>query len=73
MRNFLKASVLGVAILSLSGCGFLSIKDNLDPKAMDVYGDLYDKFVESGGDIGAATVWRMKVDEGLTPEDIKVS
>jgi len=73
MRNFLKASVLGVAILSLSGCGFLSIKDNLDPQAMDIYSNMYDKFVESGGDLGAATVWRMKVDEGLTPDDIKMS
>ncbi|MFW6021768.1 MAG: DUF302 domain-containing protein [Guyparkeria sp.] len=73
MRNFLKASILGAAILSLSGCGFLSVKDNLDPKAMDIYGDMYDKFVESGGDLGAATVWRMKVEDGLTPDDIKTS
>ena len=73
MRNFLKTTILGVAILSLSGCGFLSVKDELDPKAMDIYMDMYDKFVESGGDLGAATVWRMKVDEGLTPEDIKMS
>lgn len=73
MRNFLKASILGAAILSLSGCGFLSVKDDLDPKAMDVYSEMYDKFVESGGDMGAATVWHMEVDEGLTKEDIKMS
>jgi len=73
MRNLLKASVLGVAILTLSGCGFMSVKDNLDPKAMDIYGEMYDKFVASGGDLGAATVWRMKVADGLTPEDIKIS
>lgn len=70
MRNFLKASILGVAILSLSGCGFLSIKDKLDPQAMDIYSQMYDKFVASGGDLGAATVWRMEVDKGLTPQDI---
>ncbi|WP_407275467.1 DUF302 domain-containing protein [Halothiobacillus sp. DCM-1] len=73
MRNLLKASVLGAAILSLSGCGFLSIKDKLDPQAMDVYSDLYDKFVASGGDLGAATVWRMEVNKGLGPDDIKNS
>ncbi|MDA3878346.1 MAG: DUF302 domain-containing protein [Halothiobacillus sp.] len=73
MRNFLKASVLGVAIMSLSGCGFLSIKDKLDPQAMDIYSQMYDKFVASGGDLGAATVWRMEVDKGITPADIKTS
>ncbi|MFO7581049.1 DUF302 domain-containing protein [Guyparkeria sp.] len=73
MRNFFKASILGAAILTLSGCGFMSIKGDLDPKAMDVYGEMYDKFVESGGDLGAATVWHMEVDEGLTKDDIKMS
>jgi len=73
MRNLFKASVLGVAIMSLSGCGFLSIKDKLDPQAMDIYSQMYDKFVDSGGDLGAATVWRMEVDKGLGPDDIKQS
>jgi uncharacterized protein (DUF302 family) len=73
MRNLLKASVLGVAIISLSGCGFLSIKDKLDPQAMDIYSGMYDRFVSSGGDLGAATVWRMEVDKGLSPDDIKNS
>jgi uncharacterized protein (DUF302 family) len=73
MRNLLKASVLGAVILTLSGCGFMSVKDDLDPQAMDIYGEMYDKFVESGGDLGAATVWRMKVAEGLTPDDIQMS
>ncbi|MDD3608237.1 MAG: DUF302 domain-containing protein [Halothiobacillaceae bacterium] len=69
MKKFASAILL-VAATSLSGCGFLSIKDNLDPKAMDVYSDLYDKFVESGGDLGAATVWRMEVQKGVTTDDI---
>ncbi|WP_322521916.1 DUF302 domain-containing protein [Guyparkeria halophila] len=73
MRNFLKVSILGAAIMTLSGCGFMSVKDNLDPKAMDVYSNMYDKFVESGGDLGAATVWHMEVAEGLGPDDIKMS
>lgn len=73
MRNFLKTSILGVAILALSGCGFMSVKDDLDPQAMDIYKEMYGKFVDSGGDMGAATVWRMKVDDGMTPEDIKMS
>jgi len=72
MRNLLKGSILSLALLSLSGCGFLSVKDNLDPKAMEVYGELYDNFVESGGDLGAATVWKMRANDGLTPEDIEM-
>ncbi|MFP4271556.1 MAG: DUF302 domain-containing protein [Halothiobacillaceae bacterium] len=73
MRNLFKWAVLGTVLIGLSGCGFLSVKDNLDPKAMEVYGDLYDKFVESGGDLGAATVWRMRVEDGLTPQDVEES
>ncbi len=73
MRNFLKVSILGAAIVALSGCGFMSVKDDLDPKAMDIYSEMYGKFVESGGDLGAATVWHMEVDEGLGPDDIKMS
>ncbi len=65
--------IAAMAALSLSGCGFLSIKDNLDPQAMDVYSEMYDKFVESGGDLGAATVWRVKVEEGVTFDDIRES
>lgn len=49
MKPFAKLLIAATAALSLSGCGFLSIKDNLDPQAMDTYMDLYDKFVESGG------------------------
>jgi uncharacterized protein (DUF302 family) len=69
-KSLAKLLIAATAALSLSGCGFLSIKDNLDPQAMDTYMDLYDKFVESGGDLGAATVWRVKVKPGIKPEDI---
>lgn len=69
-KSLAKLLIAATAALSLSGCGFLSIKDNLDPQAMDTYMDLYDKFVESGGNLGAATVWRVKVKPGIKPEDI---
>lgn len=69
-KSLAKLLFTATAALALSGCGFLSIKDNLDPQAMDTYMDLYDKFVESGGDLGAATVWRVKVNKGVTPDDI---
>ncbi|MEW5974044.1 MAG: DUF302 domain-containing protein [Pseudomonadota bacterium] len=69
-KSLAKLLIAATAALSLSGCGFLSIKDNLDPQAMDTYMDLYDNFVESGGDLGAATVWRVKVNKGVSTDDI---
>lgn len=69
-KSLAKLLIAATAALTLSGCGFLSVKDNLDPQAMDTYSDLYDKFVESGGDLGAATVWRVKVEEGVTTDDL---
>jgi len=73
MRNTIKLALIGVALLGLSGCGFMSVKSELDPKAMDVYKELYANFVESGGDLGAATVWEMRVEDGLTPQDVEDS
>lgn len=70
MSKLSKLLFLSALLLGLSGCSTLKVVNNLDPKAGEVYSDLFDKFIESGGDIGAATVWRMKVKEGVYPEDI---
>lgn len=70
MNSIAKLLIAATAALSLSGCGFLSIKDNLDEQAIPTYMDLYSNFVDSGGDLGAATVWRVKVKKGVTTSDI---
>ena len=70
IKSSLKLLVAATAAFSLSGCGFMAIQDKLDPQAMDTYMQMYDKFVASEGDLGAATVWAVKVDKGVTPDDI---
>ncbi|MEW5837525.1 MAG: DUF302 domain-containing protein [Pseudomonadota bacterium] len=70
IRSTLKLAVAAVAAFSLSGCGFMAIQDKLDPQAMDTYMQMYDKFVASEGDLGAATVWAVKVNKGVTTDDI---
>ena len=42
----------------------------LDPQAMDTYLDIGRKILETG-DSAAATVWRVKVDEDLTADDVE--
>ncbi len=73
MKMMSRLIVLGAVLLLMSGCSTLKVMGDLDPKAGETYGKLYDRFIESGGDIGAATVWRMKVQEGVTKEDIAMS
>jgi len=73
MKMISRLLVLGTVMLLMSGCSTLKVMGDLDPKAGETYGKVYDRFIESGGDIGAATVWRMKVEEGVTPEDIAMS
>lgn len=69
-KSLAKLLIAATAALSLSGCGFMSIHGNLDEKAIPTYMELYSNFVDSGGDLGAATVWRMKVKKGVTTSDI---
>ena len=70
IKSSAKLLVAAVAAFSLSGCGFMAIQDKLDPKAMDTYMGMYDRFVASEGDLGAATVWAVKVNKGVTTGDI---
>ncbi len=70
IKSSLKLLVAATAAFSLSGCGFMAIQDKLDPQAMGTYMEMYDKFVASEGDLGAATVWAVPVKKGVTPDDI---
>lgn len=44
--------------------------DSFDDKAMDVYAEMADKLLESGN-MADATVWKMPVNEGLSPADVE--
>jgi len=42
----------------------------LDPKAADVYKEMFDKLLATGN-AAEATVWKVQVDEGLKPKDVE--
>lgn len=42
--------------------------DQLDPKAKDVYSEMWTKLKETGNS-AEATVWKVPLEEGVTPED----
>lgn len=70
LANLLKASLLAFAVSTLSGCGTMHAAGNLEDGAWDTFNDIWDRWVESEGDIGYAVVWHKKVEEGVTLEDV---
>ena len=69
--NISKVLLLVVALSGLSGCGTIKAMRNLEEGAGGTFMDMWDKWVESDGDIAAATTWAMKVKPGVTVEDIE--
>ena len=76
LRNLLTLiGVAAVVAVAWFGPGLWKYKvafDGFDPKALDMYIELADKLVETGNS-AAATVWRAKVEDGLTWEDVDQS
>lgn len=76
IRNVL--ALLGVIAVGLAiwvGPALMKYKtafDDFDPKAFSVYKNMADQLVETGNS-AAATVWRVKVAEGLTYEEVDES
>jgi uncharacterized protein (DUF302 family) len=69
----LKSSItkLGAAILTaatLSGCGTISAMSNLEDGAFGEFMTIWDRWVESKGDIAYATTWDAKLLPGVTEE-----
>jgi uncharacterized protein (DUF302 family) len=69
--NISKVLLLVVALSGLSACGTIKSMRNLEEGAGGTFMDMWDKWVESEGDIAAATTWAMKVKPGVTVEDIE--
>ena len=69
--NISKVLLLVVALSGLSACGTIKSMRNLEEGAGGTFMDMWDKWVESDGDIAAATTWAMKVKPGVTVEDIE--
>ena len=73
IKNLL-ASV-GLIALIVGGFAYYRAQQllaELDPKALETYGDFATKFMETK-DPGTAMVWSVPVAEGLSPEDVKES
>ncbi|MDQ7070224.1 MAG: DUF302 domain-containing protein [Rhodobacterales bacterium] len=76
IRNVL--AILGVIAVGLTiwvGPSLMKYKtafDGFDPKAFGVYKSMADRLVETGNS-AAATVWQVKVAEGLTYDDVDQS
>lgn len=81
IRNLL--ALIGLAVVVVAVWGYTQYGDSLkqlpeykaqfdsfDAEAMNTYMDLFNNLMETG-DAAAATVWKAKVAEGLTPEDVE--
>lgn len=60
-------------LLLLSGCGTIRALGNLEDGAGAQAGKVWDRWVDSGGDIAVATTWERKVDPGVTVDDIELA
>ena len=68
--HLLKIGLFSTAILTLSGCGTFKAINNLNDGAGETFMQVWDKWVDSEGDIADATMWEVKVDEGVTLEEV---
>jgi uncharacterized protein (DUF302 family) len=70
LTNYLKWLSFVTAIL-LSGCSSISTVGKLENGAGAEAGEMWGRWVDSGGDIAVATTWERKVKAGVTVADIE--
>jgi uncharacterized protein (DUF302 family) len=70
IKKIITASAFVTMIATLSGCGTSDAISNLNDGAGDTFMEIWDKWVEADGDIAAATMWEMKVEDGVEFEDV---
>lgn len=71
--NWLKGLLLALGVASLSGCGTINAISNLGDGAGETFMDIWDKWVDAEGDIAEATMWKIKVEKGVSLADVKDS
>jgi uncharacterized protein (DUF302 family)/uncharacterized protein YceK len=69
-QSFSKMLAL-LAVLLMTGCGSISTLSKLEDGAGAEAGKMWDRWVDSGGDIAVATTWERKVKPGVTIDDIE--
>jgi uncharacterized protein (DUF302 family)/uncharacterized protein YceK len=70
IAHYLKILPLLGAVL-LTGCGSISTLGKLEDGAGTEANKMWDRWVDSGGDIAVATTWERKVKAGVTVRDIE--
>ncbi|MBN2606103.1 MAG: DUF302 domain-containing protein [Thiotrichales bacterium] len=68
--NLFKVALVAAAISTLSGCGTINAINNLAPGAGETFMQIWDKWVKADGDIAEATMWEVKVDDGVELQDV---
>ena len=71
--NIIKALLLVLALSELTGCGTIHAMRNLEEGSGGTFMDMWDKWVDSEGDIAVATTWAKKVKPGVTVADIEAA
>lgn len=67
----LRALLPAVLALGLGGCGTIGAIGNLEDGAGAEASKMWDRWVESNGDIAVATTWERKVKKGVTIDQIE--
>jgi uncharacterized protein (DUF302 family) len=72
VRFYKPLALLGL-LAALTGCGTISTLSKLEDGAGAEASKMWDRWVQSGGDIAVATTWERKVKAGVTVADIEQS
>ncbi len=69
MKLFKTAFIAGM-LTTLTACGTVNGMTNLNEGAAGTFMEIWDKWVAAEGDIADATMWEVKVEEGVSLEDV---
>lgn len=70
ITNLFKAAILAASVSALSGCGTINAISNLEDGAGTTFMEIWDKWVDSEGDIADATMWEVQVQDGVELADV---
>lgn len=71
--TIIKSLILLALLSGITGCGTLRAMNSLEEGAGHTAGEMWDKWVESEGDIAVATTWSIKVKPGVSVADIEAA